>query len=282
MATFIGAIIMKLLPKILLGIFVILSSTWVAASPYSQADIKQIVLEEAARQGVSPSLVLAIARVESDFNPMALSHVGAKGVMQIMPRTASTEFGVASHRLYDPYTNVRIGVSFIKQLISTYGGRVDIALSHYNGGSAVKNKYGELSIIPATAKYVKKVQAFTQHYKRAGYEKSVSKPDFASSERITLTTKQQNKIKQLDDFSWIENKPNDRLIKVVKLDDTEKLKHSDSRVDELMRLQVHNLTRHINAPKIQQTPIISMADTDFDSKKDKLEKVARWESVFNR
>jgi hypothetical protein len=126
----------------------------------------QAVVDEAVRQDFSPSLALAIAHVESNFNPRATSHAGARGVMQIMPATGRGEFGLRAAQLYDRDTNIRTGIKFMKQLINTYDGRVDIALSHYNGGSRVRGKYGRLSIIPATRGYVTKVQSKARDYQR--------------------------------------------------------------------------------------------------------------------
>jgi hypothetical protein len=90
---------------------------------------------EAEATTIPPSLALALAKVESDFQAEALSERGARGVMQIMPRTARHEFGVAADELWQPRLNIQLGLSFLEQLIGRYGGRWDLALSHYNGGS---------------------------------------------------------------------------------------------------------------------------------------------------
>jgi hypothetical protein len=121
--------------------------------------IQDIVIEEANEYGVDPALALAIAKVESNFDPRARSHAGARGVMQIMPKTAQQVFGVSPRLLYNARVNIRLGVRFIKQLLDKYDQDIDIALSHYNGGSAVKDKMGRLRVIPATSQYVDKVQA---------------------------------------------------------------------------------------------------------------------------
>jgi hypothetical protein len=127
--------------------------------------IQKLLVSEANRQGIDPALALAIAEVESNFNPRALSKVGAKGVMQIMPATAENVFGVPAEQLYDEKINIHLGVTFIKQLLTRYNQRLDIALSHYNGGSAVQGKNGQLSVIPATKKYVNKVLSKQQRFK---------------------------------------------------------------------------------------------------------------------
>ena len=133
----------------------VMTSTSLAADPKNV--VKSIIIEEADKSAhVSASLALAVAHVESRFQSDALSPKGAIGVMQIMPRTGRTVFGLTSQQLYDPKINIRAGVKFLDQLIKQYDGRIDLALSHYNGGSAV-SKNGKRQIIPYTKNYVLKV-----------------------------------------------------------------------------------------------------------------------------
>lgn len=102
---------------------------------YSRDDIQDMVIVAAERHNVPPALALAVARVESNFEADALSHVGARGVMQIMPATGRGEFGVQPYELWDAELNIDLGVTFLRRLYNTYGERWDAALSHYNGGS---------------------------------------------------------------------------------------------------------------------------------------------------
>jgi hypothetical protein len=105
------------------------------ASLSREAIMSMIVAEANASGVVPPELALAVAREESNFNPDAISSAGARGVMQIMPATALSEFGVGADDLWDPAINVRTGIAFLARLYTTYGRRWDAALSHYNGGS---------------------------------------------------------------------------------------------------------------------------------------------------
>jgi soluble lytic murein transglycosylase-like protein len=126
-------------------------------------EVAQLVRKEAGNLGVPVSLALAVAKVESNFNPRALSHAGARGVMQIMPATAEKEYGIEHDQLWEPRVNVRLGLHFLKRLLIRYRGRVDLALSYYNGGSRV----GDLPnarVIPATKDYVKKVMRLQRSY----------------------------------------------------------------------------------------------------------------------
>jgi len=132
--------------------------------PVARHEVKQLVIQEAARLRVPISLTLAVAHVESNFNPTARSSKGARGVMQIMPTTARGEYGIAPKLLWHPRLNIRLGLHFLKRLIRRYDGRVDLALSHYNGGSAV-GRPPNARIIPATAGYVAKVRRLRRHYR---------------------------------------------------------------------------------------------------------------------
>ncbi len=98
-------------------------------------EIRKIIAEETAKNGRVPlSLALAVAKVESDLRPDAVSGAGARGVMQIMPATAMSEFGVPASALADPRLNVRLGIAYLERLHNRYGDW-ELALSHYNGGS---------------------------------------------------------------------------------------------------------------------------------------------------
>ncbi len=128
--------------------------------------IKRMVVQEALRAGVPPSLALAVARVESNFDPRALSDAGARGVMQIMPRTARTEFGVHDpDRLWGARLNVRIGVEFLARLYHQYGRRWNLALSHYNGGT-LKGRGAAAIPHTYTRKYVADVQRWQRRFER--------------------------------------------------------------------------------------------------------------------
>ncbi|PWR23695.1 hypothetical protein DKG75_03765 [Zavarzinia compransoris] len=138
-----------------------------AVPPPTSAEVAEIlkILEEETRTGnVSLALAKAVAKVESGFRSNALSPAGARGVMQIMPATARGEFGIDPDTLWDPRVNIRTGVRFLGALITRYGS-VDIALSHYNGGSRV-GPPGKAKVIPATQPYVDAVNAWTAYYLR--------------------------------------------------------------------------------------------------------------------
>ena len=138
---------------------------WSGANRLDREMVMAIVIEEANEQEFDPALALAIAQVESNFNPRAVSHAGARGVMQIMPKTARYEFGLNPILMFDARTNIQTGITFVKQLMQRYGD-VKFALSHYNGGSRVVKADGSFQIIPATKNYVDKVLAKHRSFKR--------------------------------------------------------------------------------------------------------------------
>ncbi len=164
-----------------------IAATATDALALSRAEIKQIVITEAMNSPVPPSLALAVAKIESDFNARALSTAGARGVMQIMPATARGEYGVQADLLWQPRINIRIGIHFLRRLITRYHGRVDLALSYYNGGSAV----GDLPrarVIPATRNYVKLVKNLQRRYRKevwtGGYRKWTQKTPSGTPSRM--------------------------------------------------------------------------------------------------
>ena len=154
---------------------VILSATAQQAAAYWSADrIEQTIISESLKTNyVRPSLALAVAETESNFRPHVVSHAGAVGIMQIMPATAFGFYKTGRAALFDPRTNIRIGVRFLDHLIKKYNGRIDLALSHYNGGSAVM-KNGSARVLPYTRDYVSRVLARSRHYKNAVDKKVVA------------------------------------------------------------------------------------------------------------
>ena len=147
---------------------VILSATAQQAAAYWSADrIEQTIISESLKTTyVRPSLALAVAETESNFRPHVVSHAGAVGIMQIMPATAFGLYKTGRAALFDPRTNIRIGVRFLDHLIKKYNGRIDLALSHYNGGSAVM-KNGSARVLPYTRDYVSRILARSRHYQNA-------------------------------------------------------------------------------------------------------------------
>ena len=124
---------------------------------------------EGKRYTLHPALVLALITQESQGNPQATSPVGARGLMQLMPRTAEL-LDCKYEEMYDPDTNIRCGVKFLAALLTYTKGDLLRALSGYNGGSHSTEKSpllgGRIADNPETKNYVKKVLTYYDRYKK--------------------------------------------------------------------------------------------------------------------
>ena len=119
-------------------------------------------IEEAAKKYDIPvSLVKAIIKAESDFNPNAVSNSGAQGLMQLMPETAR-DLGVADS--FDPRENILGGVRYFRGLLDQFHGSIPLALAAYNAGP---NRIGPLREVPAieeTENFVRRVMEYFYNY----------------------------------------------------------------------------------------------------------------------
>jgi soluble lytic murein transglycosylase-like protein len=122
-----------------------------AASP---ADIDSAIEEAAARHNVDPNLVRAVVKVESNFNPNAVSRKGAMGLMQLMPATARQ---LKVKNPFDPEQNVDAGVRHLKQLLESYGGDVKLTLAAYNAGAGAVARSAGVPHYAETQNYVRRI-----------------------------------------------------------------------------------------------------------------------------
>ena len=120
-------------------------------------------IERAAdRHQVDPALVKAIIMAESGYNSKAISKKGAKGLMQLMPKTAEA-LGVEDS--FNPEDNIDAGVEYFRKLLNRFDGSIELALAAYNAGSRNVRKHRGVPPYKATKYYIKKVLNYYQTYK---------------------------------------------------------------------------------------------------------------------
>lgn len=134
--------------------------TWLASRHDRRSKYDPIIETYAAKYAVDPTLVRAVIQVESDFDPLTVSHKGARGLMQLMPATAK-RFGVT--KVHDPEQNIHGGVRYLAYLLELFGD-MPRAPAAYNAGEGAVMKYGGIPPYQETSTYV--VRAMTVYYGR--------------------------------------------------------------------------------------------------------------------
>ncbi len=118
-------------------------------SPYDT-----LIEAEARRYNVDASLVSAVIRAESNFEPRRVSRKGARGLMQLMPATAR-RLGV--RRPFDPRANVSGGVRYLRELMDRFDSRPELVLAAYNAGESTVESHGGVPPYRETIEYVNRI-----------------------------------------------------------------------------------------------------------------------------
>jgi hypothetical protein len=117
-------------------------------------ELWSVVQDAAKTHGLDPTLVDLVIRMESGYNPRAVSAKGARGVMQLMPSTASL-YGVRDS--FDPRENIRAGVHYLRDLVARFDSDLSLALAAYNAGPEAVAKHGGVPPYSETRHYVSSI-----------------------------------------------------------------------------------------------------------------------------
>jgi soluble lytic murein transglycosylase-like protein len=140
----------------------------VLAPTFAGTDVRALAIAAAQRHGLDPNLVLAVVAVESGFQPDAVSHKGAQGLMQLMPGTAK-DLGVTD--AMDPAQNLDGGTRYLRMLIAKYNGDVGRALAAYNAGPEAVKRHGGVPPYRETHHYIDRVLKRYESARAKGSEK---------------------------------------------------------------------------------------------------------------
>ena len=135
-----------------------------AINAYKKASVENfptkyddIIKEAAEKYSLPENLIKAVIKQESNYVPTAVSHKGAIGLMQIMPKTGEGLGITDKEMLKDPYTNIMAGSKYLSQMLNRYDGRLDLSLSAYNAGPNLVDKLQRIPNIEETKNYVKNI-----------------------------------------------------------------------------------------------------------------------------
>jgi soluble lytic murein transglycosylase-like protein len=125
-----------------------------ARKPFTEKEIDAAIEQAASKHNVDANLVRSVIKVESNFNPNAVSRKGAMGLMQLMPQTARQ---LRVRNPFDPEQNVDAGVRHLKQLMENYNGDVKLTLAAYNAGAGAVNRSAGIPHYAETRNYVRRI-----------------------------------------------------------------------------------------------------------------------------
>ncbi len=105
------------------------------------SELAMQIYDHARNAGVDPKMAYGLVKTESDFKNTAVSHVGARGLTQLMPGTARwLEPGTSASDLFNPETSLKVGFKYLRQLIDRYEGNTNLALTAYNRGPGIVDR----------------------------------------------------------------------------------------------------------------------------------------------
>jgi len=123
-----------------------------------------IISEASKKYGIEAPLIKAVIKAESDFDPNAISHKGARGLMQIMPmnyRLLNVE------NPFDPNQSIEGGARYLRDMLDRYNGSINLSLAAYNAGPGAVDRHGGVPPYPETTEYIERVMRYYQRYKNS-------------------------------------------------------------------------------------------------------------------
>jgi soluble lytic murein transglycosylase-like protein len=133
-------------------------------SPGRRERYDEHIRQAAALYQIPEELVRAVIKVESDFDPRAVSPANARGLMQLIPETADR---MLVTDVFDPRQNIFGGVRYLRVLANLFNGDIELTLAGYNAGEGAVMRHGGIPPYPETVDYVKRVLAFYREYRSA-------------------------------------------------------------------------------------------------------------------
>jgi soluble lytic murein transglycosylase-like protein len=135
-----------------------------AAVAYDSGRFDEHIREAAVLYQIPEALIRAVIKVESNFDPRAVSPANAHGLMQLLPETAAR---MMVTDIFDPRQNILGGVRYLRVLANLFNGNLELTLAGYNAGENAVLQYGGIPPYAETQYYVVKVLAAYEQYRRA-------------------------------------------------------------------------------------------------------------------
>jgi soluble lytic murein transglycosylase-like protein len=142
-----------------------------APSAAASSQIEEAVARIASEHSLPPQLIHSVIKVESNYNPYAVSSKGALGMMQLVPETAR-RFGVRN--VFNPVENIQGGAKYLRYLLDLFDGSYPLALAAYNAGEGAVVRYGGIPPYPETQNYVILVRRQLELAKKAADAKQAT------------------------------------------------------------------------------------------------------------
>jgi soluble lytic murein transglycosylase-like protein len=121
-----------------------------------------LIMQSCEKYKMDPALIKAVIKAESNFNHQAVSPKGARGLMQLMPATASA---LQVQDAFHPQSNVEGGVRYLRYLLNLFKGDLQLALAAYNAGEGAVLRYGDIPPFQETRTYVQRVMNYLDQYR---------------------------------------------------------------------------------------------------------------------